>query len=60
VKMDMAVFSGCDKQLTINVLGLCDKPETWDLGWRGDCECKVIWDFGGKNIVEEGWSRKGA
>ena len=49
--MGSGVFEGCDKQLTINVLGLCEKPEAWDGGWRNDF--KVIWDFGGKNIVEE-------
>jgi len=53
VKMEHGVFEGCDKQLTINVLGLREKPEKWDDNWRGNSKCKVIWDFGGKNIVEE-------
>jgi len=53
VKMEPCVFEKCDKQLTINVLGLSEKPETWKDSWRFNCKCKVIWDFGGKNIVEE-------
>jgi len=57
VKMAKRVFEGCDKQLTVNVLGLCEKPEAWEDDWRSrdTCKCKnhkVIWDFGGKNIVE--------
>jgi len=53
VKMEHCVFRNCDKLLTINVLGLCEKPEAWDRRWRGDSKYKVIWDFGGQNIVEE-------
>jgi len=53
VKIEHCVFKYCDKQLTINVLELCEKPETWDSNWRDNFKGKVIWDFGGKNIVED-------